>query len=265
MRLTRTNSLLVLMAVVTICMSGANAMAQRDRGGSGRQGGGSIFGGFGRGNSVLDVASRKDVQEHVGFLKDQIADVEKLREEQRSGLRDRFGGLDFRALRDGTDEEREAIREQIQEKSRKADEAMKAKLRDIVLPHQFERLEQLAIQLASSSGGIMGALRSDTVTTKLGITNRQQDDLRSKASTAEDELRGKIAEIRAEASRKFLTNLTSEQQAKYKKMVGEPFVFVRGFGQGGRGGQTGRGTRGGDRGGDRGGRTGGGRPQRPGQ
>ncbi len=116
--------------------------------------------------------------------------------------------------------------------------------------------------------GFSSILRSETRTTEFGIGARERTSLLAKDEAARDKLNAAIAELRKKHQAEFLKNLTPEQQAKYKAMVGEPFAFAqdqRGQGgPGGRGGQTGGGGR--NRGGqERGGRPGGGRPQRPGQ
>ncbi len=270
MRLTRTNSLLVLVAVVAICLSGVNAMAQR--GGGGRPGGGG--GGFGGGgSSLLDVAARKEVQEHLELLPDQINDLAKLREDEAAGRRDRFGGLDFRALRDGSDAERAAARAKIQETFRKAAAETKLKVDDILLPHQAKRLAQLATQ-RRLRGGISSVFGNEELSGQLGISPDQREELQEKARKADAEFRTKVAKLREEMQADLLKELLSPaQQAKYASLVGKPFEFAQdqrgqgGFGQGGRGGQPGGGGRPGGRTGrpgggqDRGGRP---RPQRPG-
>ena len=264
MRLKRTNSLLVLVAVMAICLSGANAMAQR--GGGGRPGGG--FGGFGGGSSLLDVAARKEVQEHLELLPDQIDDLAKLRDDERAGARDRFGGLDFRALRDGSDAERAAARAKIQETFRKAAAETQGKVEEVLLPHQAKRLTQLATQ-RRLRGGISGVFGNEELSSQLGISNNEREELQDKARQADEEFRAKVAKLREEMQADLLKELLSPtQQAKYASLVGKPFEFAPdqrgggGFGQGGRGGRPGSGRTGRPGGGqDRGGRT---RPQRPG-
>jgi len=263
MRLTRANSLLVLVAVVAICLSGPNAMAQR--GGGGRPGGG--FGGFG-GSSLLEVAARKEVQEHLELLPDQIDDLAKLREDETAGRRDLFRGLDFRALRGGSDAENAAARAKLQETLRKAAAETKLKVDDILLPHQANRLTQLATQ-RRLRGGISSVFGNEDLSGQLGISPDQREELQEKARKADAEFRAKVAKLREEMQADLLKELLSPaQQAKYASLVGKPFEFAQdprgsgGFGQGGRGGQPGGGRTGRPGGGqDRGGRT---RPQRPG-
>ncbi|HJN11432.1 MAG: hypothetical protein QGH33_16185 [Pirellulaceae bacterium] len=259
MRLTRTNSLLVLVAIMAICLSGANVMAQRGGGRPGGGGGGG-FGGFGGGSSLLDVAARKEVQEHLELLPDQIDDLTKLAEAQRAGQRDRFRGLDFGALRDGSEEERAAARAKIQEAFRKAAADTQVKVDNILLPHQSKRLGQLAMQ-RRLRGGITAALGSEEMSTQLGISADQREQLRDKAREADAVFRAKVAKLREEMQADLLKDLSPSQQAKYESLVGKPFEFAADErGPGGRGGRTGGGRPGGGQ--ERGGRT---RPQRPGQ
>ncbi|MEK6235991.1 MAG: hypothetical protein N2C14_14885, partial [Planctomycetales bacterium] len=79
--------------------------------------------------------------------------------------------------------------------------------------------------------------------------DEQKEKLQEAREKAEKELQEKIAKLREEARDQVLGVLTSDQQTKFKKMIGEPFEFQsRSFGgRGGTGGGRGRGTGGGDR------------------
>ncbi len=253
MRQTRANTLLVLVAVAVICLSSAAAMAQPGGGRGGRTGGGfggGGFGGFG-GGGVLDIAMREDVQEHLELLPDQVDDLKKLaeaeRESQRERMRGLFGGLD----RNASEADRNAAREKIQQVLRSAAAETQAKVDEVLLPHQAKRLSQLAMQ-RRLRGGVSGAFSSDELTTQLGISSAQREQLQAKAAGAEEKLRQQVAQLRAEMQDELLKSLSPAQQAKYRDLVGEPFEFAQeerggGGGRGGPGGggrPTGRPTRG---------------------
>lgn len=260
MRRMRASSLLMLVAVTVVSFSATDLMAQR---GGGRPGGG--FGGFGGGfggGSVLDLAAREDVQKHLDLLPDQVDDLKKLADAERAGMRERFSGLDFGALRNGSEEDRAAAREKMQEVMRKATAETQKKVDAILLPHQSKRLSQLAMQ-RRLRGGVSSAFGNEELAGQLGISNRQREELQAKARAAEEELREKVAKLREEMQADLLAALTPEQRAKYESLIGAPFEFAQderpAFGRGGQGG---------GRPGGGGGGQGGGRPtrgQRPGQ
>lgn len=255
MRRARTTSLLVLVAVLAVCLAGTDVMAQRGTGG--RPGGGAPGGGFGGGgfggggfggggfgNGPLDIAARKEVQEHLELLPDQVDDLTKLAEAERAGQRDRFRDL-FAGARDGTEEERAAARTRVQETLAKAAAETQKKIDEILLPHQSKRLSQLVMQ-RRLRGGVSSAFGNEELAAQLGITADQREKLQEKAAEADEAFRAKVAKLREEMQADLLKVLSPAQQANYQALIGDPFEFAAdergqgGFG-GGRGGQPGAG------------------------
>ena len=93
---------------------------------------------------------------------------------------------------------------------------MKKALDEILLPHQAERLKQLAVQFQMRGGG--GLTSSEDIAQATEYLGEQREKLRTKARDLEREMRKKLVED-------LLKELTPEQQAKYKEIVGEPFEF----------------------------------------
>jgi hypothetical protein len=206
------------------------------------------FGGFG-GGSLTDLLRRQDVRKELELLDDQVAKLtdleEKVRERMREAMasfrppegdRGQPGGQ--RGAGDG-DDFRAAI-EKVNKQTRED-------VGQILLPHQMARLDQLAVQMRLQ-GGAASVLNRELME-KLGVTDEQRDQLRTKAEEADQELQKKIAEIRREAQNQLISNLSADQQAKFKELVGEPFTFENEpprFGPGGGfGGAQGGGRRGG--------------------
>jgi Spy/CpxP family protein refolding chaperone len=233
-------------AVAVVCvvsLSIATAQAQPGGGRGGRGGGfggrpGGFGGGFG-GGGLTSVLMREDVQKHLEMLDDQIDDVRKLAESRRERAGERFSGL-----RDI--EDREERMTKFREIMQKAQEENEKEIAKILLPHQLKRARQLAFQL-SLRGGAGRSLMGGPLAEQLGVTEKQQEKLRETNEKLEQELRQKIAELRAKAQEELLKVLTSQQQAKFKDMVGEPFEFQFQRPQPRPGGDTGgqRGRRGG--------------------
>ncbi|MBI2478236.1 MAG: hypothetical protein HYV60_06220 [Planctomycetia bacterium] len=177
--------------------------------------------------------------------------------------------------------EREALSEADREKQdaeRRAQQVAQqkqadAKLAEILLPHQMDRLSQIELQQQG-----IGALLSEAVAQELGLSDEVKADIeatirasgekmRAEMQTLfqggnRDGLREKIEELRKGIESEALGKLTQSQRDKFAEMKGEKFDLPQGGfggfggGQGGPGGQRGRGGNGGD---------GGGRPQRPAQ
>jgi hypothetical protein len=158
-----------------------------------------------------------------------------------------------------TDEQRAEM------EKRRLDEAReeRAKLAEILLPHQLERLTQIFVQVAG-----VEALRDEEVAKELNISDDQTAKISEVRRTNQaamgelfggggggdrDAIRAKVEELRKAGDAKILAVLTAEQQKKFEEMKGKSFKLPEGFGRGGFGGRGGPGGPGGGpgrRGGD---------------
>lgn len=283
---------LMLVAVVAVQVD-----AQQGRGGQGGQGGrGGQRGGPGRGGfqgpgggGKLGLLRVAEVKKELELIDEQNADIEKLGEElraQRSGDRPDFQNLsqeEIQAAIAKRREERDALSDAErakQDEERRAQQLAQqkeadAKLAEILLPHQMDRLSQIELQQQG-----IGALTTDPVVKELGLSDKAKADVAAAIQASRDKMRAKMQElfqgggnregfaekfaaVRKEVEDEVLAKLTQGQRDKFAEMKGDPFEMPRGGfgGFGGRGGQGGQGAGGrGGRGGE-----GGGRPQRPAQ
>ena len=229
-------------------------------------------GGRGFGNDGgLRLLSDGRVQEELELVDDQIDQLDEIQSSQRDEMREMFMGMRDR-FRDMPREERQTAMEDIREEMKSASESYVNQAKEVLLPHQVTRWEQLKFQSeAQRAGGADRFMTSGSIAEKLNITDEQIEAMKEKAAEVRETMQEKIAAIRAEARDELLSVLTPEQQAQYKELAGDSFTFDDrdggrtgrdGGGRGGRGGGRdggGRGDRGGDReGGGRGDR--GGRP-----
>ena len=252
----------------------ASAQEERPRGGrpeGGRFGGGpggpggpgGMMGGMmgmgqrGGAGGLAMLLAREEVRTEIEMMPDQIEGLRKLGERMRTERPD----FDFR---NATDEERSAFmaKMQAQQAERAAD--AKAQLEELLMPKQFERLEQIALQ----TQGAM-ALANPEVAEKLGLAKEvteamgkdltaNQEKVREMVQTmmrdrdreAAEAMREKMEEMRKELETKLVAQLSDEQKSKFEEMKGEPFELApmtfggRGGPGGERGGPEGRGREG---------------------
>ncbi|MCE9525947.1 MAG: hypothetical protein K8R36_07825 [Planctomycetales bacterium] len=233
--------LAVGLMVCTVSVAFAQPGGRGGRGGFGGFGGG----GFGGGGGGLMLLGDENVRKDLGITEDQ----QKKMEAFQAKVREEMGQV-FQGLRDLTDEERTAKFAEIQKKM--ADMTTAAE-KEILLPKQVERLKQISFQSRINRGGTVDALSNEDIAKDLGITEAQKEALKKASEEATAEMNEKMTKLRDEARQKILSVLTAEQQAKIKKLSGEPITFAP-FQFGGRGGPGGRGGAGGA------GRPGAGRP-----
>src|SRR5262245_12953919 len=237
------------------------ADAQRGEGGRGGRGGGRGFGGRGGfGLSLVDLARADEVQAALKLSDEQKDKVTEIGDQFRDERRELF--------RQGGDPRE--MQEEMQKLNAEATEKLTKALDDT----QNKRL--LGI-LAQVDAGV--ALGNPTIAKELGITEDQKkaldevrDSNREAMGTAMREMREQdlsraemtkqTDELRADAGKKLLAALTSDQQSQFEALKGEPVkIDMSQFRMGGRGGRGGggggggggRGDGGGNRGGDGGG------------
>ena len=238
-------SLLGLMALAVAAGSvGAQEEGgRRGRGGFGRGGFGGPGGGFG---SELGLLNIEQVQKEIELVDDQKEQVRKLNEEQQTAMREAFAGF-----RDLSEDERRKRGEELRGKMEAQQKEVRAKLDEILLPHQSERLKQISIQVRGTS-----ALADPAVAEELGLTEDQKQKIRQVGEEMRASFQGgnreggreRFEAMRKEAEEKTLAVLTAEQKTKLEQMKGEAFELDRSqlFGRrgpGGPGGGPGRGDR----------------------
>jgi len=142
----------------------------------------------------------QDLQSNFGKqIKDQIGDLSK------GGLGpDRFKGIG-----------------EVVERLRQEQQSQMEKL---LLPHQLERLKQVALQTHMQQSGTSNALASSAVAEALKISGEQKEKLHSRAKELNAQLAKDIAELKEKAKENLIKEvLTPEQQSELKKMMGDKY------------------------------------------
>lgn len=251
MKISRNQMLPCLAVGFALLLCVTDAMAQPG-GRGGRRGGpggagpaGGRMGAAGRmgGGGSQFLLRREDVRKDLELSDEQIEQLEKLSEGRepidREALRSELEGL-------SDDQRIEKMRERREETAKENDE----KLREILLPHQMERLKQITAQLSAQGGS--RSLTGGRLADQLGITDEQKEKIRIKSEELQKSLTEKIAALRKEMQEELLAELTPEQRAQYQEMMGDEFKFEQPRRAGQAQGVGGRGAGGGRAGGARG-------------
>ena len=190
----------------------------------------------GRGGSVIDLLFRDDIRQEIELVDEQESQLRELGSTMRDSMRSVFG--EIRQLPE--EERRDAMMAKMQELRETAENDLK----EILLDHQFKRLQQLQFQSRLESRGAGNALQSDEMREKLNLTNEQLEQLQEITEKAQEELTAKIREATLEAREKVLSVLTPEQRATFDEIAGDSFSFRNNRGRGFRGGFGNRDRRG---------------------
>jgi len=233
--------------------SATSAMAQPGPGRGGPRGGG-----FDRGDPVR-LLGMPEVQKELELVDDQKAQLKTLGDELGQKVRKEFSGI-----RDLPQAQRAAKYAEIQAKVKPLNEEALKKVQEILLPHQWDRLNEISIQVRGA-----GALADEKVQKELGLSDDQKSKLKSiqekaraditslfqglrDANLDDDARRAKMAEMREKvqgmikAASDDATNvLSADQRDKFEKMKGAKIEiqFPQRGGRGGPGGPGGSANR----------------------
>lgn len=195
---------------------------------------------------MVNLVNREEVQKELALLPDQTDALQKVNEKMRGERPD----FDFRTA---SEEERAAFMTKMQAQMAERTKVAKEQLEELLLPDQFERLEQISIQVAG-----VAALVSPSLVEKLGLaketTDKMNKDVEASAEQGREMMnaamrdrdfegvREKVEAMRKELNDKLIAHLSDEQKAKYEALKGKPFELAAmpiGRGPGGPGGPGG--------------------------
>jgi len=221
---------LIALALTTALTGGSFAIGQddrggfRDRGGFGGFGGGPPGGGSfrgGRGDGALGQLTSESARLEVGITPDQQTQIDKLNEDRRAASDQMRSQFDFRNT---PEDQRAAMFENMRKAMEKQQADSEAKLKTILKPEQFTRLQQISLHRSGPS-----SLLREELATEFKLT----DDQKAQLQKAQDESRDRFREmfgrgtssedrdrIRAEIESKYLAVLTPAQQQQWRDKIG---------------------------------------------
>jgi len=236
-------------AIVPLMFLSATGFAQPPGTGPDREarGGRNRFG-----NALLELLDVQAVQRELKLGQSQLDELKKLDADDLRGTRPETAGRgnsgDPRAgdprvrAAAGADEANSDGQNRARRNAFRLarQQAVRARLAEVLSPEQLDRLNQLYLQTRG-----WDALLDPEVIEALAITSSQHDELRAvserlEAATEEwlkgfwkpggvdrDIMRRRLETIRADADRSFAAVLTAEQQGQLKELQGKPFELPR--------------------------------------
>lgn len=184
--------------------------------GQGRQGGNR--GGFGGGGGgIATLITNPEVQKDI-----------KLGDDQKDKLASWYESFQDKLQAKTKDLPRNDFRKRFELMAELGKEAEKD-IEKILKPEQVKRIKQIGLQVQGNR-----ALTSETVQKQLGITEEQKSKFEKLGEESREAFRKnfqqgqrpdfeKMRELQKQSEEKYQGILTSEQKAKWKELVGEPF------------------------------------------
>lgn len=163
------------------------------------------------------------IQKEIELVDEQAKKIEALRKDFYEESRQMYSKLK------GVD--RAKYHEKQQEQYKALAEKTDKRLKDILLPQQIDRLNQIQIQMQMQlrTYGNVSPLMGGNLAKELGITQEQQKEMQEAQVAANKQMQEKIRKFyeqaRKERTEEVLRVLSSEQRAKLKKMLGNDFEW----------------------------------------
>lgn len=227
--------MLAAAAVGLLYVGAVQAQQQQGR----RQGG---FRGFqsNPGQTKLEILQNESVQKELELADDQKADLKKISENSEAKRRALFTGGGGQNFRDLSDAERQKRFAEFNTKREAITKEAVAKMGDVLLPHQAERLQEVYVQVRGPSV----LTDDDEISKKLAVTEEQKEKLQEIRREAFSSLRpqggdqgnarpqggqggfdpARMAAMRKEREEKSMAVLNATQKEQYTKMKGAPFA-----------------------------------------
>jgi hypothetical protein len=156
------------------------------------------------------------------LVDDQIARLERLARELNEQFRSRLRSV--RELQGLPDDEREEKVLELLFQSQARPHEIQRQVEEILLPHQCQRLQQLALQIRLRTGGAAALLTVPEISARLGITEEQRRKLVQLGEEKSRRLQVEIERRREQAERELLDEvLLPEQRAKIDQLIGAPY------------------------------------------
>ncbi len=226
---------LVLALVATV------SYAQPPGGGAGR---GGFFGGGGFGQMRMPASMllmMPEVQTELKVTDEQKTKMDEIRTDVQKDVQAAFSGIDFQAIRDMSQEERDKKMAELRTKGEELGKQVDAKIEKVLDADQMKRLKQLQLQREGAA-----AFSRPEVATQLKLTDDQKKKIKSiqdavgtaaraafnPDSTPEERqaARTKMQESRTKTLKDIKAVLTDDQLVEWTELTGKEFKFPQGFG-----------------------------------
>ena len=163
------------------------------------------------------MINNPSVQKDLELVGDQLDKVKELQQRQGEELRKQMG-----LMREGGSLNISNIGD-FKETMSKMREQHREELKQLLLPHQIDRLHQVALQTHMRQAGTAGALANKKVAEELGISDEQIDRLKEKSKELKAKMEEKIKKLKEQMKQELLEELTSEQRRKLDAMTGDKY------------------------------------------
>lgn len=162
--------------------------------------------GRGGGDPTLPLLGRPEVQKELELMEDQIGKLKAIDDEYQQKRQKEFAGL-----RDLPEDQRRAKYTELQDKRKVWNEEALKKVQEILLPHQFDRLHEISLQVRGTS-----ALADPKVQDELGLNEQQKTKLKELRDKVEEQMRSMFEAVRGLPDAERRAKMTESREKMQK-------------------------------------------------
>jgi len=168
--------------------------------------------------AALGLLNDPDIQKEIEMAQNQLADFQDMQKSIQEAIQERMG-----ALRSGNLDPENA--REIGQVIKKMREEHQSRIEKLLLPHQFERLQQIALQRHIQQTSAVDALANKQLMEELGLTDEQVERLKKRSAEINEQLKIKMEKLKEEAQAELLTELNPQQRNRFLEMMGKKYEF----------------------------------------
>lgn len=189
---------------------------------------GPAFGSVSGSNGMMNMLNNKSVREEIELVDDQYKKMQQFNQELQSAMMKEVQAM----MKPAKSGDGKTNNRSIQLRGTKLKELMKQqkeeaekKLKDLLLPHQIKRLEQLSHQVSMKKAGTANALTNGKLKEELDLTDDDVAKLNARSKELNEKLEKDIAALKAKAKKDLLKELSSSQRKKLEELTGDEFEY----------------------------------------
>ena len=159
-------------------------------------------------DGTLGMLANKSIREELEMLDSQYDEIQAANEQIQKRFAEQIRSLDLSDMSSAVDQILKLRSESENE------------LQSTLLPHQMRRLRQLSAASQLKKRSLVQIITSEPMKSELEVTDEQARTLRMAEKEIEADLQKQIAELRAKARKRLLSNLKSDQRKQVEEIFG---------------------------------------------
>lgn len=184
---------------------------------------------MGMGNpAMMNLLQNKSIRDEIELVDDQYKKIQDFYKARQASIMKEVQSMINPALSGDGKKSNRSVQlrgNKIKEMIAKQQEESEEKLKDLLLPHQLKRLQQVSHQVRMKNSGALNALTQGKLKEELGLTEEDVDNLKEKSKSIQKKLEEDIAKLRAKAKEKLLGELSAKQKRKLEELMGDEFEY----------------------------------------